>query len=317
MRAKRNLRQELVARASVAALLAVLGGCASAPSWWADLQGAGGPTRAQPGKDVMWIPTPEARVRRMLQLARCAPSDRVVDLGSGDGAIVIAAARDCGASGLGIEYDPRLVEHARGLAEAAGLGDRARFEKADLFDTDFADATIVTMYLQRHLNLRLRHRLLALRPGTRIVSHEFDLGGWRPDETSRVGTGAIHLWIVPANFGGEWELEVPTDEGRVSARIRIGQRFQDLRGVAVFEGVQTSLRDGRVEGGSARFGFTDGRGRLLRFEATLEDDRLAGVVRDGGEAVRFEGVRTGPAASMPGSAPATDLDALDQPGEAW
>ena len=310
-----NTRRALLARATTAALLAGLGGCAaSLPPWMRGASDA--PVRAQPGKDVMWIPTPEARVRRMLQLARCGPADRVVDLGSGDGAIVIAAARDFGATGLGIEYDPGLVEHARRLAEASGVADRARFEKTDLFEADFSEATVVTMYLQRHLNLRLRHRLLALRPGTRIVSHEFDLGGWRPDETSRVGTGTLHLWVVPANFGGDWALEVPGSAGPKAVRLTVRQSYQDLLGTAAFDGVQTSLREGRADGATVRFAFTDGEGRLLRFEGRVDADAVAGTVRHDRASVAFSGVRAGPAPSMTGSLPATELDALDLPGEA-
>lgn len=310
-----NTRRALLARAASAALFAGLGGCAaSLPPWARDAGDA--PVRAQPGKDVMWIPTPEARVRRMLQLARCGPADRVVDLGSGDGAIVIAAARDFGATGLGIEYDPGLVEQARRLAEAAGVADRARFVKTDLFEADFSEATVVTMYLQRHLNLRLRHRLIALRPGTRIVSHDFDLGNWRPDETSRVGTGKVHLWVVPVNFGGDWTIEVPGSAGTEAVRLRVRQSYQDLLGTAVFGGVETSLREGRADGATVRFAFTDGEGRLLRFEGQVDADAVAGTARHGRTSLAFSGVRTGPAPSMAGSSPATELDALDLPGEA-
>ena len=307
-------RRALFALAATGASQLLLSGCSVLPFARHDSDSA--PLRAQPGKDVMWIPTPEPRVRRMLQLAGCGPEDRVVDLGSGDGAIVFAAARDCGATALGIEYDPGLVEHARRVAEAAGLANRVQFEKADLFEVDFSEATIVTMYLQRHLNLRLRHRLMALRPGTRVVSHEFDLGAWRPDETSRVGTGVVHLWIVPTNAGGEWALRIGEREGSETLRLRLRQRYQDLLGTASIDDAETSIRGGRVEGRVVRFAFTDRDGRLLRFEGRVDTDRITGTVRDGRAEHAFSGLRIGLAPSLIGASPATEVDALDQPGEA-
>src|SRR5690606_11598542 len=144
-------------------------------------------------------PTPDKLVNRMLSMAQVTASDFVIDLGAGDGKIVIAAAREFGAKGLGIEYNPEMVAHARRNAQAAGLAGSARFEKADIFESDFSPASVITMYLLPHLNMRLRHRLMALKPGTRIVSHEFRLGNWKPDETSRVGSASTHLWLVPAN----------------------------------------------------------------------------------------------------------------------
>ena len=134
------------------------------------------PQRGQSGKDVIWIPTPDKLVSRMLSMAQVTASDFVIDLGAGDGKIVIAAAREFGARGLGIEYEPQMVEHARRNAQAAGVADRARFEKADIFESDFSPASVITMYLLPHLNMRLRHRMMALEPGTRVLLGEYGNG---------------------------------------------------------------------------------------------------------------------------------------------
>ena len=160
------------------------------------------PQSGQAGKDVIWVPTPDELVTRMLQLGGVTKNDYVIDLGAGDGKIVIAAAK-AGARGLGIEYNPELVTLARQRAQAAGVAEHARFEKADIFESDFSRASIVTLYLLPRLNLRLRHRLLALTPGTRVVSHSFDMGDWRPDRTQRVRgpyrNHTLYLWLVPAD----------------------------------------------------------------------------------------------------------------------
>ena len=139
-----------------------------------------------------------SRTAQMLEMAEVGPGDHVIDLGTGDGRILIAAARERGARGLGIDIDPVMVAKAQANAERAGVADRVRFETADLFKTDLAEADVVTMFLLPEVNLRLRPRLLAqLKPGTRIVSHAFDMGDWRPDETRRVGGAVVHLWRVP------------------------------------------------------------------------------------------------------------------------
>jgi len=155
-----------------------------------------------PGADVPYVQTPNEVVIEMLRLARVAGSDIVYDLGSGDGRLVIAAARDFGARGVGIEIDPRLVAQSAESARRAGVGERVTFREGDLFQTDLSDATVVTLYLSPELNLRLRPKLLReLRPGARIVSHAFDMGDWAPARTIRVETrdrpAQVYLWIVP------------------------------------------------------------------------------------------------------------------------
>ncbi len=148
--------------------------------------------------DVPYVPTPEPVVEKMLEMARVGPSDVIYDLGSGDGRIVIAAAKKYGARGIGVEIDPQMVGEARDNAKAAGVADRVEFREGNLFEMDFRDATVVTLYLQRPLNLRLRPKLLReLKPGTRIVSHSFDMGDWAPQETARIEGRNIYYWVVP------------------------------------------------------------------------------------------------------------------------
>jgi tRNA G37 N-methylase Trm5 len=162
---------------------------------------------AQQGEEVPFITSPDNVTLEMLRLANVHPGDHVIDLGSGDGRIVILAAKQFGATGLGVEIDPRLVEVSRRNAREAGVADRVDFVQQDLFETDLGKATVITMYLLPEVNMQLRPKLLALKPGTRIVSHDWDLGDWKPQETSvvpvpdkKVGlekTSRVHLWVVP------------------------------------------------------------------------------------------------------------------------
>lgn len=207
------------------------------------------PKPGQPGKDVVWVPTAPAMVRALLQAAQVAPDDHVVDLGSGDGRIPIAAARDFGAEARGIEYDPALVSLARQNAARAGVADRVVFVQGDLFEADFSDATVITMYLLPGLNQRLQDKLLALAPGTRIVSNAFPIGHWPPDRVIRTADGVGYLWVVPANIAGRWAFEVG---GRRFA-VNIRQHFQtvDMNGHA-------NLRSGRLNGRQVQLQQADG-----------------------------------------------------------
>ncbi|QTD45661.1 methyltransferase domain-containing protein [Ottowia testudinis] len=250
------------------------------------------PTFGQPGKDVMWAATPDAMVERMLLLAGLKPSDFVIDLGAGDGKIVIASAL-AGARGLGIEYNPDLVALARQRAQAAGVADRARFEKADIFESDFSRASIVTLYLLPRLNLRLRHRLLALTPGTRIVSHSFDMGDWRPDETTNAGGATAFLWLVPANVGGDWALRFPLSGGaEARGLLVVDQRFQQIGGAAVFRDFTASLRQPLLAGDRVRFALTDAEGHLREFDGRIAGRELIGTVKRGDVREPFHAERT-------------------------
>jgi ubiquinone/menaquinone biosynthesis C-methylase UbiE len=157
-----------------------------------------GCTFVAPARDVPFVPTPERVVDRMLEIAKVGPSDLVYDLGSGDGRIVIAAAKKHGARGVGIDIDPQRIREARDNARRAGVADRVEFREGDLFAANISDASVVTIYLLSGVNLKLRPKLLAeLRPGTRVVSHAFDMGDWKPVATEKVGTSTVYYWVIP------------------------------------------------------------------------------------------------------------------------
>ena len=149
-------------------------------------------------RDVPFVPTPEKVVERMLEVAKVGPNDVVYDLGSGDGRIVIAAAKKHGARGVGIDIDPERVQEARENARRAGVANRVEFRQGDLFEADIRDATVVTIYLLSGINMKLRPKLIAeLKPGTRVVSHAFDMGDWKPDGSAKVGTSTVYYWVIP------------------------------------------------------------------------------------------------------------------------
>jgi len=177
--------------------------------------------------DVPYVPTPVPVVERMLEMAEVGPSDYLIDLGSGDGRIAVAAARR-GARALGVDIDPARISEAHVAARLAGVETRARFRRQDLFETPLRAASVVTMYLLPDINLRLRPRLLTeLRPGTRVLSHNFTLGDWRPDAEEEVDASRIYLWIVPAVVGGSWSLRLA--DGTVLP-LELDQRFQEVSG---------------------------------------------------------------------------------------
>jgi len=265
------------------------------------------PTLGQFGKDVVWIPTPDALVTRLLQMAQVRPCEVVVDLGSGDGKIVIAAARDFGARSRGVEYDARLVALARQNARAAGVAALTRFDEGDLFDADVADADVIFLYLLPLMNLRLRPQLLRAKPGTRIVAHQFAMGDWLPDETTVVAHRTGFLWIVPANAGGAWTLDLPQQDGTtVTVRLEISQTFQRVDGVATLGNMTTTLRAPQLAGRRIHFALTDAAGALRRFDAEIENDHMRGTVEGAALGVRpFVARRAGDAPAIIGSGPAT------------
>jgi Methyltransferase domain len=185
------------------------------------------PEVGQPGKDVVWVPTPQVLVDKMLDMAKVTPQDFLMDLGSGDGRTVITAARR-GVQAMGVEYNPDMVELSKAAAAKAGVGDRATFVQADLFKTDLSKATVITMFLLPSINLQLRPTLLNMKPGTRVVSNTFDMGDWQPDETAALSgpdctswCNAL-LWIVPAKVQGSWK----TPQGTLT----LTQTFQNISG---------------------------------------------------------------------------------------
>jgi hypothetical protein len=254
------------------ALLAVLSAAAVAQSNFR-------PEVGQPGKDVIWVPTSDRLVERMLRMAKVGPSDYVIDLGSGDGRIVIAAAKQFGARAKGYEFNPDMVALARSNAAREGVSDRAEFARGDLYEADLSPATVVTMYLLPSINLKLRPKLLKLKPGTRIVSHDFDMGDWRPEETSsNDGGGTAYFWIVPAQVDGPWQVEYETPVAKQRMELTFKQEFQMLDGRAV-RGERLSPASGELNGDGIRFKVSDGDKGELVFVGRVKGAAMDGTVR--------------------------------------
>ena len=221
------------------------------------------PVVFQEGKDVVWVPTPQVVVDKMLDLAKVAPADFVIDLGSGDGRIVITAALR-GARALGVEYNPDMVALSNRNAQKNGVADKTKFVKADLFETDFSRASVITMFLLPDMLLKLRPKILELKPGTRIVSNTFTIADWEADATVDLGSDGgcsaswctALLWIVPARVAGDYKLP--------QGDLHLEQKFQMLSGALTAAGKTFALEDGRVRGEDIRFkaGGREYRGRL-------------------------------------------------------
>ena len=202
------------------------------------------PEVGQAGKDVIWVPTPQELVDTMLSIAKVTSEDFVIDLGSGDGRTVISAAK-LGARARGIEFNPNMVELSKENATAAGVSNRTEFLNADLFESDFTQATVITMFLLTDINLRLRPQLLDLKPGTRIVSNTFRMGEWEPDnevttEASSSSWNDALLWIVPAKVEGKWKIGQST--------LSLTQEFQFVHGTIETNGNNATISDGRLRG---------------------------------------------------------------------
>ena len=258
---KRSLHSLLAATLACSAAFA--GGPALAQSGAAPAKQAYTPEVGQLGKDVVWVPTPRAMVERMLDMAELTPDDRLVDLGSGDGVLVISAA-ERGARARGIEFNPDLVALSRQRAKAAGVAGRASFERGDIFRSDFSEATVVTLFLMPEINLRLRPTLLQMPPGTRIVSNSFDMGDWEPDMSAEVTRDCEHyceamLWVVPAQVAGMWTLD-----GRP---LELAQSYQKIGGILRGRAPPGILAGGRMDG------------RHIRF--SIDGDTYEGEVGDG------------------------------------
>jgi SAM-dependent methyltransferase len=247
------------------------------------------PQVGQTGKNVIWVPTPDDQVAEMLTLADVSSSDVVYDLGAGDGKIAIAASKR-GAQAVGIEYDEKMARFAQCNVEAEGAGRRARIVQGDIFKEDFSRATVVTMYLLPELNLCLRHRLLAMRPGTRVASHQFMMEDWKPDVRSQ--RGSAYLWIVPARIAGDWTFE--SASGKRQA-LRLTQQFQNVTGELDDDGRSRPLSEVSLLGDRLRFVVPDGRRGTWRFEGVVRDDSIVGTLQRGNKSIETTARRQGDA----------------------
>jgi precorrin-6B methylase 2 len=225
------------------------------------------PSVGQAGKDVVWVPTPQELVEKMLDLAKLTPNDFLIDLGSGDGRTVITAAKR-GATALGIEYNPDMVELSRRNAEAAGVSKKATFQQADLFETDFSKADVVTMFLLPTINMRLRPTILKMKPGTRIVANTFTMEDWEADETAQATKDCVSwctalLWIVPANAEGTWTVG--------GSPLTLTQKFQMLSGTMGSQAVT-----GRLRGTAVTFDAGN-----VKYTGTVNGNTMSGTMSGG------------------------------------
>jgi SAM-dependent methyltransferase len=235
------------------------------------------PRFRQPGKDVMWLPTRAALVTRMLQAANTTRDDIVYDLGSGDGRIPIAAARDFAARAVGIEYDRDLAALARRNAARAGVADRVTIVEGDLFKEDWSRASVVTLYLLPDLNQQLRPQLLRMEPGTRVVSHRcWDMGEWEPDATLREGGSDAYLWVVPTAVAGRWALR--DDDGYTDGVVDLAQRFQRLGGTLTIRGASQPLLGAWVRGEHLGFAFVHPDGGVRSVRLRVDGDAMHGTL---------------------------------------
>jgi hypothetical protein len=247
------------------------------------------PSVGQSGKDVVWVPTPDELVRKMLSMAKVTPNDYVVDLGAGDGKIAIAAAKQFGATSLGIEYNPDMAKLAQCFVEAEGVTGKAKIVQGDIFKEDFSRATVVTMYLLPELNLKLRPTILAMKPGTRVVSHQFTMGDWEPDETADMDYRSAYLWIVPAKVDGRWTFK--DAEGK-SYAVTLTQKYQKITGEVAGAANKQPLVGASLRGAEMRFAFNDDKGVTRTLAGTVRDDQFTGSLRAaGGGEVKVTGAR--------------------------
>jgi methyltransferase family protein len=238
------------------------------------------PEVGQQGKDVVWVPSPQTLVDKMLDMAKVTSKDFVMDLGSGDGRTVITAAKR-GASALGVEYNPDMVALSRRNAAKAGVAGKANFVEADIFKTDLSKATVVTMFLLTDLNLKLRPTILGLKPGTRIVSNTFRMGEWEPDQTVELGCDTYctaYLWIVPARVEGAWKSG--------SGELMLKQDFQKLSGTLKAGNVSAPLSRGKLSGDQISFAAGG-----AEYHGRVNGNVIEGTVKSGGKSSAWKAER--------------------------
>lgn len=267
----------------------------------ADCEAAHPAALGRAGKDVPWVPTYNAVILTMLSIAQVTPEDRVLDLGAGDGRIAVTAAKPpFGARAVGIEYDPELAGLAGCLVEAEGVADKVRIVEGDIFKEDFGGASVVTMYLLPQVNRCVRHRLLAMPPGTRVVSHQYLMAEWKPDQSVQVLGRDVYLWVVPARVDAVWRF---TDSEGQTFDVDLRQSFAELSGEIDRDGRRQAVASATLHGLELRFTFASA-GMETRFSGTVRGDEITGVLSTGSSARsavgRLRGShRSAPWAEMP------------------
>ena len=242
--------------------------------------------------DVVYVPTPQVVVETMLTMAKVGPKDYLIDLGSGDGRIVITAAKKFGARGFGVDLDTVLLKMANESAKREGVADRAQFFERNLFETDLDKATVITSYLLPEMNERLRPKLLRLKPGTRVVAHDYHMGDWQPDDNDTLsvpeklvgnpGTSYVYMWYVPANAAGKWQISVPVSGQTLAVDLDFSQRYQMLSGTARINDKSAQIQGARVKGEDVTFWLTLGSGPSAvrhEFAGRVQGDTINGTLR--------------------------------------
>ncbi len=269
-------------------MLGLLAGFFALSSAWADPCKDLAPTRGQAGKDVIWIPTPEGLIDKMLTAAKVTAQDRLFDLGAGDGIIAITAARKFGAQSTGIEYNPKMADYARCRVREAGVSDKVRIITGDIFQENFSSANVVTLYLLPDLNLRLRPTILKMRPGTRVVSHAFTMGDWEPDETVSHEFSRGYFWIVPAQVEGDWMI-TGLEGGPV--RMSLRQTYQNIGGTLTRASVTQPLVGAKLRGEDISFQFSTPDRNVHTFTGKVSGNRITGTVNSAGMQTPVEAAR--------------------------
>lgn len=247
------------------------------------------PNVGQEGKDVIWVPTSDELVKKMLDTARVTAEDLVFDLGAGDGKIPIAAARDYGARAVGIEYNPEMAALARRNAARAGVESKVKIITGDIFKEDFSQATVVTLYLLPDLNLKLRPTILKMRPGTRVVSHAFTMGDWEPDQ--KISTAIAHgfYWVVPANVAGKWSLTGMG--GYTDVSVQLEQRYQKVGGTITLNKKSQPILSAALSGDRLSFSFIDEGKELRTVKVRIKGNQLEGDSESGSSFYSVKGSR--------------------------
>ena len=244
--------------------------------------------------NVVYVPTPQVVVDEMLRMAKVGPADFVIDLGSGDGRMVRTAAKKFGARGFGVDLSDDLLRESNGLALAEGIADRARFIKEDLFETDLSKATVITSYLLPEMNQKLRPKILNLKPGTRVVAHDYHMGEWPSDENKEIivpekkvgvaGRSYVYLWIVPAKVGGRWQAQINSPAHSGGLELEFAQKFQKLEGSAKSGGQTVALLAPKIEADQLSFAFSTKPGDSAtrhQFTGAVKGDTIEGLVKVG------------------------------------
>jgi precorrin-6B methylase 2 len=237
------------------------------------------PTVGQDGKDVIWVPTPDEMIAAMLDAAKVQPGDFLIDLGSGDGRIVIAAAKR-GVKAMGVEFNPDMVELSTANAKEAGVSDKATFVRGDIFEVDFSQATVLTMYLLPDLNMRLRPKILEMKPGTRVVTHAFDMEDWEADQKLQAASRSGYLWLVPAKLEGSWTWATAAGE----ADLVLSQKFQKVEGRLKIGGRTLPVQNAILVGDRLSFSVPEGNPGTREYAGVVKGSTIEGTSRKQGDA---------------------------------